>query len=36
MKLIDICDKLENMNRMLVEENGLHAGIAFPTGCSIN
>ncbi|CAK68581.1 unnamed protein product (macronuclear) [Paramecium tetraurelia] len=35
-KLIDICEKLENMNRYLVEENGLNAGIAFPTGCSLN
>lgn len=24
------------MNRFLVGENGLHAGIAFPTGCSLN
>jgi len=24
------------MNRYLIGENGLHAGIAFPTGCSIN
>jgi len=35
-KLIDICNKLEDLNRYLVSENGLHAGIAFPTGCSIN
>ena len=24
------------MNRFLSKENGLKAGIAFPTGCSIN
>ena len=24
------------MNRYLVGENGLAAGIAFPTGCSLN
>ena len=36
MKLIDICDRIEEMNRRLVEENELKAGIAFPTGCSIN
>lgn len=36
MKLIDICEKLEDMNRYLVQANGLKAGIAFPTGCSID
>jgi len=58
MRLIDICEQLENMNRKLVkvsetalshaatpthkltpgllQENGLQAGIAFPTGCSLN
>lgn len=36
MKLVDICEAIENTNRRLVEENGLNAGIAFPTGCSIN
>jgi len=36
MKLIDICEKLEDLNRYLVNENGLEAGIAFPTGCSLN
>ena len=24
------------MNRYLIKENGLKAGIAFPTGCSLN
>ena len=36
VRLIDICNKLEDLNRYLVSENGLHAGIAFPTGCSVN
>jgi len=35
-RLIDICDRIEEMNRHLVAENGLKAGIAFPTGCSLN
>lgn len=35
-RLIDICDKIENMNRFLINKNGLNAGIGFPTGCSIN
>ena len=36
MKLFDICNKLEDLNRYLVKESGLDAGIAFPTGCSLN
>jgi methionyl aminopeptidase len=36
IKLIDMCEKIENMNRLLVQERGLQAGIAFPTGCSLN
>jgi methionyl aminopeptidase len=36
MKLMDICNEIENTNRKLIEANGLEAGIAFPTGCSIN
>jgi methionyl aminopeptidase len=36
MRLCDICEKIEDMNRYLNQENGLHAGIAFPTGCSLN
>jgi methionine aminopeptidase len=31
-----MCEKIEAKNRQLVEERGLQAGIAFPTGCSIN
>lgn len=29
-------EKLEDCSRRLIKENGLHAGLAFPTGCSIN
>jgi len=36
MKMIDICEKLENKNRELIKEKGLEAGLAFPTGCSLN
>jgi len=36
IKLIDMCEMIEETNRRLVKENGLDAGIAFPTGCSIN
>ncbi len=35
-RLIDICDKIENMNRYLINAQGPECGIAFPTGCSIN
>ncbi|GBG91609.1 hypothetical protein CBR_g52643 [Chara braunii] len=34
--MTDICETLENLVRTLIEENGLQAGIAFPTGCSLN
>ncbi|CAM6085128.1 unnamed protein product [Calypogeia fissa] len=34
--MVDICDTLEDMVRKLIVENGLEAGIAFPTGCSLN
>eukprot|EP00271_Cylindrocystis_brebissonii_P018172 TRINITY_DN5030_c0_g5_i1.p1 TRINITY_DN5030_c0_g5~~TRINITY_DN5030_c0_g5_i1.p1 ORF type:complete len:476 (+),score=115.94 TRINITY_DN5030_c0_g5_i1:150-1577(+) len=34
--MTDICETLENMVRRLIKENGLNAGIAFPTGCSLN
>ncbi len=36
VKLIDICEKIENMNRVLIRRRGLECGIAFPTGCSID
>ncbi|XP_024402792.1 methionine aminopeptidase 2B [Physcomitrium patens] len=34
--MVDLCETLENMVRRLISENGLKAGIAFPTGCSLN
>lgn len=36
MKMIDIVHELESTARRLIKENGLEAGLAFPTGCSIN
>lgn len=36
IKLTDMCERLEETNRRLVKENGLQAGIGFPTGCSVN
>ncbi|CAH8383758.1 unnamed protein product [Eruca vesicaria subsp. sativa] len=36
MLMIDICETLEDTVRKLISENGLQAGIAFPTGCSLN
>ena len=36
MKMIDICEKLEDCSRKMIKENGLSAGLAFPTGCSLN
>jgi len=36
MKMIDICEELEKTARRLINENGLEAGLAFPTGCSRN
>ena len=36
IRLIDMCEQLEDCNRRLVEERGLDAGIAFPSGCSLN
>uniref|UniRef100_A0A3P8XQI8 Methionine aminopeptidase 2 n=1 Tax=Esox lucius TaxID=8010 RepID=A0A3P8XQI8_ESOLU len=36
MAMIDICERLEACSRLLIKENGLKAGLAFPTGCSIN
>ena len=34
MKMIDICEELERVGRLLIAEQGLEAGLAFPTGCS--
>ncbi|KAJ8918637.1 hypothetical protein NQ315_013143 [Exocentrus adspersus] len=36
MTMIEICEELENTARRLIAENGLKAGLAFPTGCSRN
>ncbi len=36
LPLIDMCEELENTVRKLIDERGLEAGIAFPTGCSLN
>lgn len=36
MSMIQICEELENTARRLIGENGLEAGLAFPTGCSLN
>ena len=36
MTMIEICNELENTARRLIGENGLKAGLAFPTGCSRN
>ncbi|KAF0683963.1 Aste57867_24044 [Aphanomyces stellatus] len=36
IRLIDLCELLENKNRELVEEAGFARGIGFPTGCSLN
>lgn len=36
IKLSDMCERLEETNRLLVGEDGLNRGIGFPTGCSIN
>lgn len=36
VKMIDLCETLEGSVRELIRVNGLEAGIAFPTGCSLN
>uniref|UniRef100_A0A8C6N1R5 Peptidase M24 domain-containing protein n=1 Tax=Mus spicilegus TaxID=10103 RepID=A0A8C6N1R5_MUSSI len=36
MTMIEICEKLEDCFRKLIKENGLNAGLAFPSGCSLN
>ncbi|KAJ9058173.1 Methionine aminopeptidase 2 [Entomophthora muscae] len=36
MTMIELCETIENGTRALVEENGLAAGVGFPTGCSLN
>ena len=32
MTMIQICEELENTARKLINEKGLEAGLAFPTG----
>lgn len=34
--MIQICEELESTARRLIKEDGLKAGLAFPTGCSRN
>ncbi|XP_032667486.1 methionine aminopeptidase 2 [Odontomachus brunneus] len=36
MTMIEICNELEETARKLIGEDGLKAGLAFPTGCSRN
>eukprot|EP00898_Chlorokybus_atmophyticus_P006925 jgi/Chlat1/7233/Chrsp57S06864 len=36
MLMTDIVETLENTVRQLIEAKGMEAGIAFPTGCSLN
>ncbi|XP_077450285.1 methionine aminopeptidase 2-like isoform X1 [Stigmatopora argus] len=36
MTMIEICERLEDCSRKLIKENKLNAGLAFPTGCSLN
>ncbi|KAI9016793.1 peptidase M24, structural domain-containing protein [Hyaloraphidium curvatum] len=36
MTMTSICETVENTVRKLIQEKGLEAGIAFPTGCSLN
>ena len=36
ISMINLCESIENAIRRLVEGDGLEAGIAFPTGCSLN
>jgi len=36
MSMIEICEELEKTSRALIKERGMEAGLAFPTGCSLN
>jgi len=36
IRLFDMCEKLEQCTRNLIEERGLQAGVGFPTGCSLD
>ena len=36
MSIMEITNRIEEKNRQLIEKDGLNAGIAFPTGASLN
>lgn len=36
IRLFDMCETLEQCTRDLIEARGLEAGVAFPTGCSLD
>ncbi|THD23852.1 Methionine aminopeptidase 2 [Fasciola hepatica] len=36
VSMIELCEELEKTSRTLILERGLQAGLAFPTGCSLN
>jgi len=36
LTMVEIVERIEAASRHLIQENGLKAGIAFPTGCSLN
>lgn len=36
ISILFFSEKLEDCSRKLIKENGLNAGLAFPTGCSLN
>ncbi|TPP57458.1 Methionine aminopeptidase 2 [Fasciola gigantica] len=36
VSMIELCEELEKTSRALILERGLQAGLAFPTGCSLN
>eukprot|EP00735_Rhodelphis_limneticus_P008854 TRINITY_DN2328_c0_g2::TRINITY_DN2328_c0_g2_i1::g.20799::m.20799 TRINITY_DN2328_c0_g2::TRINITY_DN2328_c0_g2_i1::g.20799 ORF type:complete len:650 (-),score=203.54,sp/Q56Y85/MAP22_ARATH/71.98/0.0,Peptidase_M24/PF00557.19/2e-40,zf-B_box/PF00643.19/0.032,zf-B_box/PF00643.19/3.3e-05,SAM_2/PF07647.12/1.2e-05,SAM_1/PF00536.25/0.00034,SAM_PNT/PF02198.11/0.12 TRINITY_DN2328_c0_g2_i1:487-2436(-) len=36
ISMTELCEKLEDCTRRIIAENGLEAGIAFPTGCSLD
>lgn len=36
IKMIDLCQQIETTLRFIIQGNGIEAGQAFPTGCSLN